>query len=61
VQIARDLTVQLAAVLGIIPPGVNPDRYLLTLGWRFLQRWSLEMTMGDQGTSILDVVWQRRY
>lgn len=61
VQIARDLTVQIAAVLGIIPPGVNPDRYLLTLGWRFLQRWSLEMTMGDQGTSILDVVWQRRY
>ena len=61
VQIARDLTVQLAAVLGVPPPGVNPDRYLLTFGYRFLRRWSLEATMGDQGTSILDVVWQRRY
>jgi translocation and assembly module TamB len=61
VQIARDLTVQLAAVLGVPLPGVNPDRYLLTFGWRFLQRWSLEMTRGDQGTTILDVVWQHRY
>jgi translocation and assembly module TamB len=60
-QIGRDLSLQLAAVLGIPPPGTNPDKYLLTIGWRFLRQWSLETTVGDQGTSILDVVWQHRY
>jgi autotransporter translocation and assembly factor TamB len=61
VQIARDLSLQVAAVLGVPAPGTNPDHYLFTVGWRFLHHWSLETTRGDQGTSILDVVWQRRY
>jgi translocation and assembly module TamB len=61
VQIGRDLSLQVAAVLGIPPPGTNPDKYLFTIAWRFLRQWSLETTVGDQGTSILDAVWQHRY
>lgn len=61
VQIARDVSVQLAVVLGQPPPGVNPDRTLVTLDWRFLSRWSLATTVGDAGTTIFDLLWQRRY
>ena len=60
VQIARDISLQVAWVLGA-PPPTQPDSTLLTLDWRFLRKWSLETTIGDQGTSILNVVWQHRY
>jgi translocation and assembly module TamB len=60
-QIARDISVQVAWVLGNPPPGTNPDSTLLTLSWRFLRKWSLMTTVGDAGTSIVDLVWQQRY
>ncbi len=61
VQIARDISLQVAVVLGQVPPGVNPDHTLLTVDWRFLSRWSLASTVGDAGTTIFDLLWQRRY
>jgi translocation and assembly module TamB len=61
IQIARDISLQVAWVLGAIAPGSNPDTTLFTLDWRFLRNLSLETTVGDAGTSILDLVWQRRY
>ncbi len=61
VQIARDISLQIAVVLGQPPPGVNPDRTLVTLDWRFLSMWSLASTVGDAGTTIFDLLWQRRY
>jgi translocation and assembly module TamB len=60
-QVAKDISVQLAYVLGTPPPGVNPDTTLLTLNWRFLKNWSLGTTVGNAGTSIVDMLWQRRY
>jgi translocation and assembly module TamB len=60
VQIARDISLQVAWVLGV-PPPTQPDTTLLTLDWHFLRKWSLETTVGDQGTSILNLVWQHRY
>jgi len=60
-QIARDISLQVAWVLGIPPPGSNPDRTLFTLDWRFFRRWSLQTTVGDAGTSIMDLIWQYRY
>lgn len=61
VQIARDISLQVAWVLGVPPPGSNPDTTLFTLNWRFLRQWSLQTTVGDSGTSILNLVWQHRY
>jgi translocation and assembly module TamB len=61
VQIAQDLSFQIAWVLGVPPPGSNPDTTLFTLSWRFLQHWQAETTVGDAGTTILDLVWQHRY
>jgi translocation and assembly module TamB len=61
VQIARDLSIQIAWVLGVLPPGTNPDTAYLTLNWRLLRNVSLETTVGDAGSSIVDVIWQHRY
>ncbi|HEY2511277.1 MAG TPA: translocation/assembly module TamB domain-containing protein, partial [Polyangiaceae bacterium] len=60
VQIARDISLQIAQVMGTPPPGANPDLTLLTLNWRFIRQWSAETTVGNAGTSILDLVWQHR-
>jgi translocation and assembly module TamB len=61
VQIARDISLQVAWVLGVPPPGSNPDSTLFTLNWRFLRKWSLQTTVGSAGTSVLDLIWQHRY
>jgi translocation and assembly module TamB len=61
VQLARDISLQIAVVLGVPPPGVNPDTTLLTVDWRFLSRWSLAATVGDAGTTIFDLLWHKRY
>ncbi len=61
IQIARDISLQVAIVLGTPPPGTNQDTTYLTMDWRFAPRWSLATTFGDKGTSIGDVVWQYRY
>lgn len=61
IQIARDISLQIAYVLGQPPPGVNPDHTLFTLSYRFLSRWTLASTVGDAGTTILDLLWRKRY
>jgi translocation and assembly module TamB len=61
VQIARDISLQIAQVMGAPPPGANPDTTLFTLNWRFIRAWSAETTIGNAGTSILDLIWQYRY
>jgi translocation and assembly module TamB len=61
VQIARNISLELAVVLGTPPPGTNQDTTYATIDWRFLRSWSLETTFGDLGASIADVVWRHRY
>jgi translocation and assembly module TamB len=60
-QIAKDISVQLAFVLGTPPPGTNPDTTYATIDWRFIRNWSLETTVGNLGTTIADVIWRHRY
>ncbi len=60
-RIAKDISLQIAVVLGTPPPGTNPDRTFATIDWRFLRNWSLATTFGDQGSSMADVVWRYRY
>ena len=60
-QIARDISLEIAFVLGNPPIGSNPDTTLFMVNWRFLRQWSMQATVGDAGTSILDFVWKHRY
>jgi translocation and assembly module TamB len=61
VQIARNISLELSVVLGTPPPGTNQDTTYATVDWRFHRNWSLETTFGNEGSSIADVVWRRRY
>ena len=61
VQIAHNLSVLVAYVLGVFVPGQNPDTALATVNWRFVKNLSLETTLGNAGTSIVDLIWQYRY
>ena len=61
VQIAKDISLQLAVVLGTPPQGTNQDTTYGIVNWRFFRSWSLETTFGNLGTSIADVLWQHRY
>jgi translocation and assembly module TamB len=61
VRLARDISIAVSHVLGVPPPGTNPDRNFATFDWRFRRSWSLQTTIGDQGSTVLDLIWQYRY
>jgi translocation and assembly module TamB len=61
VQIARDLSLQVAEVMGIPPPGTSPDTTFFTLNLRFAKAWAAQTTVGTAGTTIWDLIWQYRY
>lgn len=61
VQIAKDISIQMARIIGQPPPGANPDTTLLIVNWRFLRSWTAETTLGNAGTTIVDLLWQHRY
>jgi translocation and assembly module TamB len=39
----------------------TPDRALITLDWQLAPRWSVATTVGDRGTSVLELIWSYRY
>jgi translocation and assembly module TamB len=61
VQIARDVSLEFAFVIGTPPPGQNPDTTFATIDWRFARNWSLATTFGDEGSTFADLVWAHRY
>lgn len=36
------------------------DRQLM-VDWRFVRAWTMQTTVGDQGSALVDVFWQHRY
>jgi translocation and assembly module TamB len=61
VQLSKSVSASLGYKLGVPGPGENPDRTELTLDWRIIRNWSLSATVGDQGSTALDMVWRLRY
>jgi translocation and assembly module TamB len=61
VQVSEDVLLDVTYNLGLPPPGENPDRTLVSVDYRFARSWSLEGTVGDKGSSILDLLWHHRY
>jgi translocation and assembly module TamB len=61
VQIAKGISAQVAYVFGLPPPGTAPDLTWLTLACRVSTHWSLDFTVGDHGSSIIDALWRVRY
>jgi translocation and assembly module TamB len=61
VQIAPGVTAQISYRTRAPSPGEKPDRVFITLDWRFRRNWSVVTTLGDQQSSVLDLIWQYRY
>jgi translocation and assembly module TamB len=61
VQLTEKIAVQLTLVPTQPSPGQRRDRTIVTLEYLFLPRWALETSVGDEGTSVLDLLWRYRY
>jgi len=61
VQLTKDVGVQVVYNMGVPGPGQIPDRTLLMVDWRFVRRWMLRTTIGDEGSSMVDLIWRYRY
>jgi translocation and assembly module TamB len=61
VRISNDVMARVAVNTGMPAPGEPPDRTMLSIDWRFKPRWSLETTVGDQGSTLFDLLWRHRY
>ena len=61
VALSRKVSATVLYSLGVPPPGESPDDTLLLLDWRFHRNFSTEATLGDKGTTILDLAWKYRY
>ena len=61
VRLTNDVLARVTVQTGMPAPGEPPDRTLVTVDWRFKPRWSLQSTVGDQGSTLFDLLWHHRY
>jgi translocation and assembly module TamB len=59
-QLSRRISLAIAHVLGLGDPQL-PDRNFAIIEWRFRANWSLEASVGDHGSTSIDLLWQHRY
>lgn len=59
-ELSPRLTARLTRALGE-PRAQTPDRTFLTLELRLRQRWSISTTVGDRGSTGLEVLWRVRF
>jgi translocation and assembly module TamB len=60
-RVSNDVLARVTVQTGMPAPGEPPDRTLLTVDWRFQPRWSLQSTVGDEGSTYVDLLWHHRY
>jgi len=61
VRVTHRLAVELAYVPDSTTATGRQDTALLTFSFTLPKSWVLETTVGDAGTSILDLIWRHRY
>ncbi len=60
-QITKSISASLGYKLGSPTLGSDPDRAQVSVDWRFFKNWSLDTTVGDRGSTAVDVVWRMHY
>ncbi|HVZ32878.1 MAG TPA: translocation/assembly module TamB domain-containing protein, partial [Polyangiaceae bacterium] len=60
-QVSPSVAVEVTQALGEPAPGESPDRTYVTIDLRVGSTWSVSTTVGDLGSSALDLIWRRRY
>jgi translocation and assembly module TamB len=61
VQLSPRVRAEVGYNLAEPTPGKNPDRSTLSLEFRIKKHWNLVTTVGDRGSSIVDLIWRYRY
>jgi hypothetical protein len=61
VRVSSNIVARVSVNTGMPAPGEPPDRTLLGFDWHFRPRWSLRTTVGDEGSSSFELLWQHRY
>jgi autotransporter translocation and assembly factor TamB len=61
VQLTPRIRTEVGYNLSEPTPGKNPDRSTLSVELRIKRHWNLVTTVGDRGSSIVDLVWRRSY
>jgi hypothetical protein len=61
VRVSNTIVARVTVNTGLPPPGEPPDRTLVGFDWRFKPRWSLRTTVGDEGSTSFELLWQHRY
>ncbi|MGA7122272.1 MAG: translocation/assembly module TamB domain-containing protein [Polyangiaceae bacterium] len=61
VRLSNNVLAHVTVQTGTPAPGEPPDLTLVTIDWRFKPRWSLRSTVGDQGSTLFDLLWRHRY
>ncbi len=61
VRVSSNIVTRVTVQTGMPAPGEAPDRTFLSIAWTFKPRWILESTVGDEGSTLFDVLWRHRY
>jgi translocation and assembly module TamB len=61
VRLSSNVVTRVTVQTGLPAPGEPRDLTLVTFDWRFHPRWSLQTTVGDAGSTAIEVLWRHRY
>ena len=61
VRLSSNVVTRVTVQTGTPAPGEPRDLTLVTFDWRFRPQWSLETTVGDAGSTAIEVLWRHRY
>jgi translocation and assembly module TamB len=61
VRLSSNVVTRVTVQTGMPAPGEPRDLTLVTFDWRFHPRWSLETTVGDAGSTAIELLWRHRY
>jgi hypothetical protein len=61
VRLSSNVVTRVTVQTGVPLPGQPPDLTLVTFGWNFHPRWSLQTTVGDAGSTAIEILWRHRY
>jgi autotransporter translocation and assembly factor TamB len=61
VRLSSNVVTRITVQTGMPAPGEPRDVTLVTFDWRFHPRWSLATTVGDAGSTAIEILWRHRY
>jgi translocation and assembly module TamB len=61
VRLSNNVVTRVTVQTGLPAPGEPRDLTLVSFDWHFHPSWSLQTTVGDAGSTAIEVLWRHRY